>query len=320
MGGARTGGGESRPSDNIVFGALKSSGPDDHVDNLWSSKANDELSAVKKAVLEARSKVSRQQPSYPEFMNDPQYRHGSDGDAQQLLYADCGTNDENAENNYIRSHGAYKPGEQQKRRDYQWPAGQNPDSTVFGIKGENNATGSSAGVAEALQIRDDCETRPDAARVGKTYDQEKIFGKSTASSNSSAADCLVHDARDDTGGVDDLGKSLTPGFRNASTERTFGCPSIRTDIPKYERASVADKQSYGDDVNAGYLLRPSLLSSFGLEEDEFHKPRSKAYLRKLFQSCGMNIDDDLFEDTFRRVADERGLASIESMRKAYEQK
>ena len=34
----------------------------------------------------------------------------------------------------------------------------------------------------------------------------------------------------------DLGKSMTPGFRNCTTEvRRFGCPSVRSDIPKYAR-------------------------------------------------------------------------------------
>jgi hypothetical protein len=46
----------------------------------------------------------------------------------------------------------------------------------------------------------------------------------------------------------DLGKSITPGFRNVSLEdRTYGCPSIRTDLPAHARArrSLADSQNYG---------------------------------------------------------------------------
>ena len=49
----------------------------------------------------------------------------------------------------------------------------------------------------------------------------------------------------------DLGKSITPGFRNAIAEgRAFGVPSIRSDIQPYAKRSVADTQNYGDDSSA----------------------------------------------------------------------
>lgn len=49
----------------------------------------------------------------------------------------------------------------------------------------------------------------------------------------------------------DLGKSITPGFRNAIAEgRAFGVPSIRSDIQPYAQRSVADTQNYGDDSSA----------------------------------------------------------------------
>lgn len=49
----------------------------------------------------------------------------------------------------------------------------------------------------------------------------------------------------------DLGKSITPGFRNAIVEgRAFGVPSIRSDIEPYAQRSVADTQNYGDDSSA----------------------------------------------------------------------
>lgn len=106
----------------------------------------------------------------------------------------------------------------------------------------------------------------------------------------------------------DLGKAITPGFRNLTTEtRAYGSvhgstwpaarqgepltlvcllaphgrvarrsvPSIRTDIPKYARRSIADSQNYGDDVNASYLLHPSQFAGQGVEDEEFVKPRDK---------------------------------------------
>lgn len=107
--------------DTQVFGCTKrSETPDDHVEDLFASRQEDESSAVKKAVLEAQSKVSRPKLSLPQFMNDPQYRHGitssKSDDAKQLLYAtNNDDNTTNAENNFVAArHG---PG-QQRKRDY----------------------------------------------------------------------------------------------------------------------------------------------------------------------------------------------------------
>jgi EF-hand domain-containing family member B len=62
----------------------------------------------------------------------------------------------------------------------------------------------------------------------------------------------------------------------SSCRRWYGrIPSIRNDIPKYERRSIADSQNYGDDVNAAYLLHPSQFASQGVEDEEFTKPREK---------------------------------------------
>lgn len=56
----------------------------------------------------------------------------------------------------------------------------------------------------------------------------------------------------------DLGKSITPGFRNAIAEgRAFGVPSIRSDIQPYAQRSVADTQNYGDDSSARQVGKPS---------------------------------------------------------------
>lgn len=53
----------------------------------------------------------------------------------------------------------------------------------------------------------------------------------------------------------DLGKSITPGFRNAVAEgRAFGIPSIRSDIEPYAQRSVADTQNYGDDSSARQVV------------------------------------------------------------------
>lgn len=54
---------------------------------------------------------------------------------------------------------------------------------------------------------------------------------------------------------------MRPGTRNVvrkpeDVNRTFGCPTIRTDIPYKEKRSVADYNNYGDEPEAVDLLFP----------------------------------------------------------------
>jgi len=117
---------------------------------------------------------------------------------------------------------------------------------------------------------------------------------------------------------DDLGTTKTPGFRNATTEtRRFGCPSVRSDIPKYAKKSIADNQNYGDDVNAQYLLHPSQFAALGVEDEEFIQPRSKEYIKTMFHDCGYGLTDEDFEECYAEVCDEDGTVGIDLFRKAY---
>lgn len=288
---------------------------DDHVEDLWMHRKEDEF---EKVVLSLQESTYKKTPlgrscirghKLPEYMHDGKYRHGvktseCSEDAKRLIYP-LGNSSVNNVNDL------HQPG-LQKRRNYNWPV--DPNTTTFGVKGETGiGRGCSSGVATALQMKDDrCV---DSTRETKrSIDSEHVFGKSTSQSNDSAADCLGH-AQDTVEGaqdIDDLGKSLTPGFRNVETSRAFGTPSIRTDIPKYERSSVADLQNYGDDCNAAYLLRPSLFSSLGLEEDEFDKTLTKECLKRLVINCGLLESDDEFECLYEQVVNCNEGVSISS--------
>jgi hypothetical protein len=116
----------------------------------------------------------------------------------------------------------------------------------------------------------------------------------------------------------DLGTTATPGFRNATTElRRFGCPSVRSDIPKYARRSVADNQNYGDDVNAQFLLNPSQFANLGVEDEQFIVPRSKEYIKSMFNDLGYAVEDDVFDELFGSVCDADGMCGVDLYRKAY---
>merc|ERR1719231_424384 len=86
----------------------------------------------------------------------------------------------------------------------------------------------------------------------------------------------------------DLGKSMTPGFRNITTEtRPFGVPSVRSDIPKYATRSIADNQNYGDDVSAQFLLYPQQFAAMGVDDSEFSCEREKGELIDIFSKGGI---------------------------------
>lgn len=75
----------------------------------------------------------------------------------------------------------------------------------------------------------------------------------------------------------DLAKSVKPNCRNVvrkeeDVNRSFGVPTVRTDIPYKVFKSVADYQNYGDEPEAVDVLWPSNFSEYGVSEHDFRKP------------------------------------------------
>lgn len=67
---------------------------------------------------------------------------------------------------------------------------------------------------------------------------------------------------------------MKPGCRNVvrkpeDTNRVFGAPTIRTDIPYKEKRSLADFNNYGDEPEAVDLLFPSTFTEMGISEYDF---------------------------------------------------
>lgn len=100
----------------------------------------------------------------------------------------------------------------------------------------------------------------------------------------------------------DLGKSLTPGFRNIQAPgRTYGCPSIRTDVPKISIAkrSIADSQNYGDDATACELINPHRYAHLVIDSTVYDELRTKDWLFALFKKIGYdNVHNDILEAVF----------------------
>merc|ERR1711918_275053 len=117
----------------------------------------------------------------------------------------------------------------------------------------------------------------------------------------------------------DLGRSLQPGWRNvADTERAFGVPNVRTDLPMPRIRSVADNQNYGDEPDAKELLYPSKHAWKGVEQDDFLAPRSVEEIASVIQSAGFDLNESQVHQVFAAAAagHPEGLVSIESFRYA----
>jgi hypothetical protein len=140
---------------------------------------------------------------------------------------------------YKRSHGSYGPGEQ-RNREYQWSV--DPKTTRFGVKGDTIAlNGVSKNIAEVLKGGNSLDN-PNSSSVvnlkkvedfhnmgdilGKTKNlgqdsgyrpKDMIYGKTSGVKGSTAADVIKgRYASSDLQPDRDLGKSITPGFRNLS--------------------------------------------------------------------------------------------------------
>jgi hypothetical protein len=91
----------------------------------------------------------------------------------------------------------------------------------------------------------------------------------------------------------DLGTSIRANCSNKVRKpedeaRSFGAPSIRTDIPYKERKSMADYQNYGDEPEAIDLLYPATFSECGVSEYDFQVPRTRDQIKAMFEKIGYN--------------------------------
>lgn len=140
---------------------------------------------------------------------------------------------------YKKSHGSFAPGEQ-RSREYQWPV--DPHATRFGRKGDTIAlNGVSKNISEVLNgsaiaereqsvvgLKNVEDFRNMGDRLGQTKNlgqssaarsADMVYGKPSGLKAVSAADVIRGKyAPADTLPDRDLGKSITPGFRNISTQ------------------------------------------------------------------------------------------------------
>jgi len=246
---------------------------------------------------------------------------------------------------YKKSHGTLGVAEQ-RSRGYTWEKHNiNPATHVFGSKGQNIAfNGVSHSIADVLTTTEDdrgpvvvqraVENYKDLGDVlGKTRSlgigaenlpRDFVFGRPSVAASEldvwGAAETITGEygvEKDDKARFNDLGCSITPGFRNITKEtRAFGVPSVRTDLPLIpaNKRSMADPMNYGDDVSARALISPEDFSNMSITPDDFNGVMAKDKVKTLFKKIGVSLEDDIFNFLYDIASEGQGGCSLHQFR------
>lgn len=258
-------------------------------------------------------------------------------------------------NTYVKTHGNFASGEMAVR-NYEWPKAitGNPHFR-FGIAEQTLPGRKGNGAKSALNMDlDDDGSQPrtrvvqrtsedyrhvasDQLAVGKNMMQGKpplphdhAHGIKCIGSDASAGEVIRgYYARHEQMPDKDLGVCLTEGKRNLveDEERSFGVPSVRTDLsamgkaPAVHRRSVADTMNYGDEVGASALLRPQRFELQGVPDTEFLHRRPKEELQGIVIGAGYKFEDVDFNGIYDKAAslfeDDLNLVSLDAFMYVY---
>ncbi|KAF7691998.1 EF-hand domain-containing family member B isoform X2 [Silurus meridionalis] len=98
--------------------------------------------------------------------------------------------------------------------------------------------------------------------------------------------------------------------------RTYGVPSVRTDLAAPRIKRISDRTNYGEEGTAYALLFPTLYSLFGVDERHFFCPRTKEEMKQIFQNVDLHIPDHMFEEAWSLTSKRHptGEVCVESFR------
>ena len=115
--------------------------------------------------------------------------------------------------------------------------------------------------------------------------------------------------------------NATVGRYSTKEYRTYGVPTVRTDLPAPKVKRVADRTNYGDESHAHGLVNPSIYTNHGVYEKDFLLPRSRAEIWGIFTNIGVEMKQELFDEVCNIAASShpKGLVSVESFRNVLDQ-
>ncbi|XP_026226129.1 EF-hand domain-containing family member B [Anabas testudineus] len=98
--------------------------------------------------------------------------------------------------------------------------------------------------------------------------------------------------------------------------RTYGIPSVRSDLPAPCIKRVSDTTNYGETSTAANLLHPSVHALQGVHEEDFFRPRTKKEIAEIFRNVGVNISEETFEEAWKLASLKQpaGEVSVELFR------
>lgn len=287
----------------------------------------------------------------PEECKDPNYVFGMETNSSEstktVIYPLNDPHDDSdpaIHSMYVKTHGHFEAGEQ-KKLGYNWLAhGIDPMSFRFGAVPKQ----AKEGVVDMLKPDDAACTRTTFVRKEVeafrdiTYDalgqaRNQGFGRPPADTNTTFGRANNWDEWDavrllrgdyntqDMSPDRDLGKSKSvrrAGYQPVTPppDRTFGVPTVRSDVPKPKQKRVTDFQNYGDEISAERLMYPSSYAPILVHEEDFTRGHSKEFLWDLQQTAGIGLSADEFEKVWAQAqmmfASSDGTCSVENFRRA----
>lgn len=222
---------------------------------------------------------------------------------------------------YNKTHGLTDPGEQ-KDRHYNW--GFDKDKHVFGLGQEKELDGAKKSLMTDNLTNPYPQTKIAGSRLenfrqattdmlGRSkfrgtmpsgFGVNHVFGKKSQLGDAwNAGRCIHGDGTtitDKSMAPDpDLGrntcyaqklKALQPIERDPN--KTYGIPSIRSDLQKKERVSVCDVKNYGDEKDAFELLYPHPCAPRGIDDEDFDQLMTKAEIYDILKKEEMAMPEE----------------------------
>ena len=260
---------------------------------------------------------------FPEEVKQPGFRFGVPTvgivNAKELIYNGCPLNEpDDVKKLYYKTHGLTDPGEQSKR-GYQWNF--DPNEHKFGYFQEKEIDGAKKSLMTdnlyhpypqtklvGKRLEDFRQATEDMLGKSKFYgtlppkfhDENHAFGKGSNFEEWNAERCIHGDentVNEKTVRPDiDLGrdvhyscklKSLQPSQRDFN--RTYGVPSIRSDLGPREFKSVSDEKNYGDEPDVYELLYPHPENVKGVGDEDFEMLMTKQEIYDLIKKYDFQI-------------------------------
>ncbi|XP_028402808.1 EF-hand domain-containing family member B-like [Dendronephthya gigantea] len=112
--------------------------------------------------------------------------------------------------------------------------------------------------------------------------------------------------------------NATVGRHNTQDWKSFGVPTIRSDLAAPRIRRISDRTNYGDESDAYGLINPSVYSNHGVHEKDFFQHRTPNEVHRVIDSVGIRMSPEMFDELWKKAASEnpQGLVSVNSFKKA----